>query len=156
MNCHRVGVDPACSEEGPDRGWGHEPRATVGSVGALVAESIKADPQLSNREHAKRTGVDKNTVSAVRDELESTGEIHQLERTVGADGKERPATKPRPVVDSAPRQPDPSIDHSNRETESAPGMTADELLVSDLDGFEVSIVDQVAQINPYSFWGLMG
>ena len=38
---------------------------------ALVAESLKADPQLSNREHARRTGADHNPVGATRSRLES-------------------------------------------------------------------------------------
>jgi hypothetical protein len=35
-------------------------------------------------------GVDHKTVGAARDELEATGEIPQLDRTIGADGKSRP------------------------------------------------------------------
>lgn len=35
-----------------------------------IAESVKADPELSDREHGRRTGADKNTVATVRDELE--------------------------------------------------------------------------------------
>jgi hypothetical protein len=36
-------------------------------------------------------GVDHKTVAPIRGELESTGEIPQLDRTVGKDGKARPA-----------------------------------------------------------------
>ena len=42
---------------------------------ALIAESLKSDPQLSNREHAKRVGVDHKTVQSVRASSESNGEI---------------------------------------------------------------------------------
>lgn len=66
-------------------------------VRALLAESVKADPQLSDREHARRVGVHHETVGTVRHNLESTGEIRQFERTVGADGKSRPATKPERI-----------------------------------------------------------
>lgn len=62
---------------------------------AVVAESIKADPQLSDREHGRRTGVDKNTAAKVRAGLESTGEIHQSDGRVSGDGRVRPATQPR-------------------------------------------------------------
>ena len=62
---------------------------------ALVADSIKADPQLSDREHGRRAGVDKNTAAKVRTGLESTGEIHQSDERVSGDGRVRPATQPR-------------------------------------------------------------
>lgn len=63
---------------------------------ALVAESIKVDPQLSDTVHAKRTGVSDKTVTTVRSELESTSEIPKLDKTIGADGRARPAAQPRP------------------------------------------------------------
>lgn len=61
----------------------------------LVAESIKADPQLSDREHGRRTGVSDKTVGTVRRELESTAEIPQSETRVSGDGRSRPASNPR-------------------------------------------------------------
>lgn len=76
---------------------------------ALIAESLKADPQLSNREHERRTGSHKNTIQSVREELESTGQIAQSETRLSADGRERPSSQPRrepePVV---PEQPEPT------------------------------------------------
>lgn len=66
---------------------------------AIIAESLRADPELSNREHGRRVGVDDKTVGAVRRELESTAEIPQSDVRVSADGRERPATQPeRPVT----------------------------------------------------------
>ena len=67
---------------------------------AIVEASLKADPQLSNREHARRTGVDDKTVGKARADLEATADIPQLSHTVGADGKSRttqPARKPQPA-----------------------------------------------------------
>ena len=61
---------------------------------ALIAESLKSDPQLSNREHARRTGADHKTVQAVREESESTGEIPQSETRVSGDGRVRPSSQP--------------------------------------------------------------
>lgn len=61
---------------------------------ALIAESLVADPELSNRQHAERVGVDHKTVGAVRVDLESTGEIPQSATRISADGRERPATQP--------------------------------------------------------------
>jgi len=59
----------------------------------LVAASLTADPQLSNREHARRTGANHETVAAIREPLVATGGIRQLDRTTGADGRERPSTR---------------------------------------------------------------
>lgn len=61
---------------------------------ALVAESVKADPQLSDREHARRSGASDKTVGTVRRELVANAEIpHSVER-VTADGKPAPGVKP--------------------------------------------------------------
>jgi len=66
----------------------------------LVVESIKADPQLSSREHGRRTGVDHKTAESVRASLSATGEIPQLDTRTGADGRTR-------VVPPAPPAPGP-------------------------------------------------
>lgn len=51
---------------------------------------------MSTRAIAREVGVSDNTVRTVRDELESTAQIAQLDKTLGADGKERPANRPAP------------------------------------------------------------
>lgn len=83
----------------------------------IVAESIKADPQLSDREHGRRAGVSKNTAAAVRDELTESGQVdHFPERIDPRTGNaSQPASRPRPV---------PEFD---QDEEIAPGITADEL-----------------------------
>jgi ParB-like chromosome segregation protein Spo0J len=55
----------------------------------LIAKLVKAQPEKSDREIAKIAKVDHKTVGAARAEMEATGEIPQLKRTVGADGKAR-------------------------------------------------------------------
>ena len=78
---------------------------------ALIAESLRADPGLSNREHARRTGVSHNTVSAVRDELTSGGQIDHLDERTGPDGKSYPASqpyRPEPALEPEPEPPAPS------------------------------------------------
>ena len=73
----------------------------------LIAESLKADPQLSNREHARRTGASHHTVNAVRDELQSGGQIAHLDMRTAPDGKSYPASQPpRPE----PERPLPGIE----------------------------------------------
>jgi predicted ArsR family transcriptional regulator len=58
----------------------------------LIAEQLKDTPEKSNRQIAAGLGVDDKTVGVVREGLESTAEIPQLEKTIGADGKSRPRT----------------------------------------------------------------
>ncbi|WAB10623.1 ParB-like nuclease domain protein [Gordonia phage Ecliptus] len=81
----------------------HRRQLTREQKRALVAESIKADPQLSDREHGRRTGVSKNTASAVRDQLEESGQVdHFSERLDPRTGNaSQPATKPRPAAPQA-------------------------------------------------------
>lgn len=60
----------------------------------LIEEELRENPERSNRQIAASLGVSHPTVADVREQMESTGKIYQLEKTVGADGKERPAHKP--------------------------------------------------------------
>lgn len=60
----------------------------------VLTKSLTADPGLSDREHAKRVGVDHKTVGSRRAQLESTGEIPQSKTRTSADGRQRPATQP--------------------------------------------------------------
>ena len=71
---------------------------------ALVAESIKADPQLSNREHGRRTGVDHKTAGAIRDQLEGRGEIPHVPERTDSVGRQQPAAKPSPQPEQKPRR----------------------------------------------------
>lgn len=58
----------------------------------LIAASLRSDPDLSDRQHGRRTGVDGKTVATVRGEMESTAEIPQSTTRTSADGRQRPAT----------------------------------------------------------------
>jgi len=64
----------------------------------LIADQLIETTERSNRWIGKSLGVHHATVAAVRADLESTGQIIQLERTVGQDGKHRPAAKKSPAV----------------------------------------------------------
>ena len=55
----------------------------------IIATLLKADPNQSNRQIADAAKASHVTVGAVRAELEATGQIDQLEKTTGADGKKR-------------------------------------------------------------------
>lgn len=57
----------------------------------IIADQLRETPNRSARWIGKMLGVDGKTVTSVRLDLGATAEIPQLDRTVGADGKERPA-----------------------------------------------------------------
>jgi DNA modification methylase/ParB-like chromosome segregation protein Spo0J len=59
----------------------------------IIAAELSENPGRSNRWIAKSLGVNHETVGTVRQELESTGGIRQFDRTLGADGKYRPASR---------------------------------------------------------------
>jgi|GEM_PF-2354229 len=61
---------------------------------ALISRSLKADPHLSDRQHAARVGCDHKTVGTVRGSLERRGEIPKVEQRKDAAGRQQPATKP--------------------------------------------------------------
>lgn len=73
---------------------------------ALIAESLKQDPQLSNREHARRTGANHETVQKVRSEAEESGEIRHFEKRVD----------PRTGNASQPVPPHPASEPTESET----------------------------------------
>ena len=74
----------------------------------LIAESLKKDPQLSNREHARRTGAHKDTVGSVRVELEEGGQIGHLSERLAPDGKSYPASQSAREPESEPQPAEPS------------------------------------------------
>ncbi|MBN8883002.1 MAG: ParB N-terminal domain-containing protein [Salana multivorans] len=61
----------------------------------IVEASVVADPQLSDREHARRTGVSHPTVAAIRSGLVAQGLVEELSTRVGSDGVAQPVERPR-------------------------------------------------------------
>jgi ParB-like chromosome segregation protein Spo0J len=68
---------------------------TRDQVRQLIADQLRDTPEWADRRIGRELGVDHKTVGAVRAGLGSTGEIPQLEKTVGDDGKTRPAKQGR-------------------------------------------------------------
>jgi hypothetical protein len=60
----------------------------------LIEDQLRETPEQSDNQIAGRLGVDNHTVARRRRHLEATGEIPKLEKTVGRDGKSRPARRP--------------------------------------------------------------
>jgi hypothetical protein len=81
----------------------HRRHLTAEQKRDIVARLLKSDPTASNRKIAGAAKVDKNTVAKKREEMESTGEIHQLDQTVGKDNKRRKARRAKkPKADPTP------------------------------------------------------
>ena len=75
----------------------------------VIATLLKAKPEKSNRQIAETAKVSHVTVGAVRAELESTGQIDQLTKTVGKDGKtRRQLTRKHKSAASTPAKPAPA------------------------------------------------
>lgn len=64
----------------------------------ILIELLVANPELSNRALAATAGSDHKTVASARVQAEATGEIPQLDKTKGADGKERRARASKKIV----------------------------------------------------------
>lgn len=60
----------------------------------VIAASIKSHPELTDREHARRTGASPTTVGTVRSKLEDSGEVSKLDTRTDPRGYEQPAAKP--------------------------------------------------------------
>ena len=71
----------------------------------LIVKVLKAKPEQSNRQIAKQVKADDKTVAKIRRKMESTAEIPQLEKTVGADGKARKQPAHKPASNVPPKRP---------------------------------------------------
>lgn len=60
----------------------------------IIAASLRAEPEASNREHARRVGVSDNTVGAVRSDLEERAQIAHVDERTDSLGRQQPASKP--------------------------------------------------------------
>lgn len=63
----------------------------------LIAASLIADPELSDRAHGRRTSSDHKTVGSLRGELEGRGEIPHIGERTDSVGRQQPATKAQPT-----------------------------------------------------------
>jgi len=59
----------------------------------IIEYFLKDNPSQSNRAIAEKSGTTDKTVGKIRNEMETTAEIPQLDETTGKDGKKRPAKK---------------------------------------------------------------
>lgn len=55
----------------------------------LVRASLKRDPRLADREHARRCGVSHPFVAGLREAMEAAGQLETVTSRIGGDGRER-------------------------------------------------------------------
>ena len=89
---------------------------------ALIAESLKSDPQLSNREHARRTGAHHQLVGSVREGLVEDGQVDESSTSIGSDGKSYPASRPAPKPEPSPGITSEEVDELNQLPTEQPTM----------------------------------
>jgi len=104
----------------------HRRHLTREQVRSLVETSLKADPQLSDRGHGERLGVDHKTAAKVREDMEGRGDIPHVDTRTDSLGRQQPVTRitettkaetyvdtttgevlpePEPAPKATPRQP---------------------------------------------------
>lgn len=64
----------------------------------LIGDNLKAEPQKSDRQHAKELGVSPSTVGSVRKELKDKGDVSNLDTSIDTLGRKQPRTKKRKPV----------------------------------------------------------
>lgn len=99
-----------------------------------IGMALKLRPKATSREIARMVGCSHNTVESQRLEMGSVGQIDQLNRRVGADGKSYPAHRdpppdvpsddPPPTIPSDDTPPDVTGDETTRPTAPAPPQNA--------------------------------
>jgi hypothetical protein len=90
----------------------HGLRRTNEDKAWAIGRAVKIRPDRSNRFLADHVGVDHKTVSRLRGDLASTGEIPHLERLRGRDGRWHPAKLDvRPRTGSTGEIPQPNNEH---------------------------------------------
>jgi N6-adenosine-specific RNA methylase IME4/ParB-like chromosome segregation protein Spo0J len=89
----RVGLSDADKEQLAEDLNLHRRHLSREQMRRFVERRLARSPGRSNRQIAADLGIDHKTVAFVRRTGEATGEIPQLSRTVGADGKTRPARR---------------------------------------------------------------
>jgi hypothetical protein len=67
----------------------------------LITELIKATPEKSDRQIAETVKASPTTVGAVREKMETSGDVSKLDTRQDTKGRQQPAKKKKPAVPSA-------------------------------------------------------
>jgi hypothetical protein len=76
----------------------HRRHLTSEQKRTVIEALLKAKPEQSNRQIAKKVKADHKTVAAVRADCEAGGEIPHLDKVVGTDGKNYPTQNTAPEI----------------------------------------------------------
>lgn len=107
---------------------------------ALIAESLKADPALSNVEHARRTGASDKTVNSIRQELQQRSEIPSVEKRTDSLGRQQPASQPPRPEPEPETTPEPE-ETPKPATQSIPAPVISPTEVEELNNPQLDRVD---------------
>ena len=95
----------------------HGMRMSRADVRRAIGLALQEFLELSNREIARQIGCGDQLVGEVRAELESNCVIRAVEKTVGADGKCRPAKrKARPALEGIPAESPTDVSSASTDT----------------------------------------
>lgn len=85
----------------------HRRHLTSAQKRKVVADYLKANPTVSDRQVAKEAGVSDKTVASERRDLESRSEIPDVDKRTDTKGRQQPSKKPvrDPALDAAAEQP---------------------------------------------------
>ena len=118
----------------------HGLRLSRADVRHAISVALKEFPEKSLNSIAKHIGCSDTTVNSVREEMVSTSQIGNLEKTVGADGKVRPAKRKLkvPLADPSPQMPDIPPSASANDSPEGTGLVPDATnLAGETDGVPV-------------------
>lgn len=127
----------------------HRRHLTQEQKRALLAESIKSEPEASDREHARRVGADHKTAGAVRSGLEGRGEVPHVAERRDSVGRQQPASKPRPQT-SAPAASTPAgAERTSPPASGSADLTGERPPLDVATGAGSPVVDRcTGEINP--------
>lgn len=97
----------------------HRRHLTAEQKRELIAKLLKAQPEKSNRQIAKATGVSHTHVNKVRSEMEEAGDVETVSTSVDTKGRKQPRRK-------AKAEPDASSSDNARAAARKPIKTLDE------------------------------
>lgn len=106
----------------------------------LTVELVRASAELSNSLLAEIADVDDHDIADIRAELEATSEIPRFEKTIGRDGRARPARRAATKPKSAPK----ALAQSTPEPVSpspAPKAAAPEAVTEAIKGMRITLSD---------------
>jgi ParB-like chromosome segregation protein Spo0J len=134
----------------------HGLRRTTADKNRAAWLAITQWPEKSDREIAKICCIDHHTVAKERRDLEATGEIPQLKKRTGADGKTRKVPAARTKAAAPPSRPSPAAQEKPHVTTAdappPPPMDPEDVAHNQRRAFEVELEDLVDRASNQLSW----